>query len=122
RFQKPLRTGLRITLMAAAVPLLAAAIAATTGKGARADGSEADKAEQNERCAVRLSIALVGKSTDTALFTSANPQSAVDAMLGTPDFAERYARFVNSEFNGGPSTNAADDPVYYLAKYVIAND
>lgn len=122
RFQRPLRAGVRITLAAAVVPLAVAALAAATGRGARAEGSDADKAEQNERCAVRLSIALVGKSPDAALLASADPQSSVDAMLGTPEFADRYARFINSEFNGGPAASAAEDTVYYLAQYVIAND
>jgi hypothetical protein len=122
RFQRPLRTQLRITLAAAAVPVFVAAIAAATNRGARAEGSEADKAEQNERCAIRLSIALVGKSADAQLLASPDPQSQVDAMLATPEFADRYASFINAEFNGGPQASAADDPVYFLAKYVIAND
>lgn len=117
-----LRPFLRMTLVAAAVPVLAAGLAAASGKGARADGSEADKAEQNERCAIRLSIALVGKSPDAALFASGNPQSAIDGMIESPEFAERYARFVNAQFNGGPATSPTEDPVYYLAKHVITNN
>ncbi len=121
RSHSPLRKGLRITLFALSVPALAAAVALATGRGAHADGNEADKAEQNERCAIRLSIALQGKSAGATLLGAADPLGSVDAMVASPEFAERYARFVNSEFNGGPSASALEDPVYYLAKYVITN-
>jgi hypothetical protein len=106
-------------------PILLAAVGAgifSRQGSARAGDAEADKAEVNERCALRLSIALLGKSPDAAAMTVADPQAAVDGMLGTPEFADRWARFINSEFNGGPSPSAADDPVYYLAKHIVAND
>jgi hypothetical protein len=115
------RRGLRISVVAALIPLLAggAALVASKPTAAHAEGAEADKAEVNERCAVRLSIALQGKSADPAQLTAPDPQAAVDGMVLSPEFAERYASFVNSELNGGPVTNANDDPIYYLAKYVI---
>lgn len=121
RFHWPLRKAARVTFLAALVPLGAAAIAAS-GKGAHAEGSEADKAEQNERCGTRLSIALLGKSADAKLLGAADPQASVEAMLDTPEFADRYARFINSEFNGGPAGSATEDPVYYLAQYVITGN
>ena len=107
--------------LAAVVPVLAiaAALGAST-KGARAADDADDKAEANERCAIRLAIALVGKSADATQLSSSNPQGAVDAMVESPDFAERWARFINAEFNGGPQANATDDAVYYLAKHVVA--
>jgi hypothetical protein len=118
-----MRRGLRITLLALAFPtLVGGAALVTSPRGAHAEGADADKAEANERCAIRLSIALEGKSADAALLANPDPQTTVDGMLASPEFADRYARFVNSEFNGGPSTNAADDPVYYLAKYVVAQN
>jgi hypothetical protein len=114
---------LRITLLALALPTIASAFALLTNpKGARADGADADKAEAAERCAIRIAIALEGKSADAALLANPDPQSAIDGMLGSPEFADRYARFVNSEFNGGPTTAATDDPVYYLAKYVVTQN
>jgi hypothetical protein len=116
--------GLPLTL-ALAVPLVTMGVALATGRGAHAEGAEADKTEVAERCAIRLSITLVGKSPDAALLSSASSadaQSAVDGMLASPEFADRFARFVNADFNGGPSSEATDDPVYYLAKHVIAND
>jgi hypothetical protein len=119
-----LRTRSRISRIALAAVVPALAIAAALGassKGAHAADDGEDKAEANERCAIRLSIALVGKSADAAQLSSANPQGAVDAMVDSPDFAERWSRFINAEFNGGPQTNATDDPVYYLAKHVVTN-
>lgn len=112
---------MRITLLALAFPTIVGGAALLSGRGAHAEGGEADKAEASERCAIRLSIALQGKSADAALIASGDPQASVDAMLGSPEFAERYARFINSEFNGGPVTAANDDPVYYLAKHVVTN-
>lgn len=122
RSRTPTQRGLSATLFALLAPVLAAGAALSAGQRAHAEGAEADRAEANERCAVRLSIALVGKSADAALLGSPDPQSAVDGMVASPDFAERYARFVNSEFNGGPSTDAKDDPVYYLARHVITEN
>ena len=109
---------LRTSLLALAVPLIAGGVA-LRGTHARADGAEADTAERQARCAVRLSIALLGKSPDAALLASPDPQSNVDAMVSTPEFADRYARFINASFNSQPADSATTDPVYYLASYVI---
>lgn len=123
RSLRPLRTHLRITLLALTFPTLVGGAALLTGtRGAHAEGAEADKAEVSERCAIRIAISLQGKSADAALLANPNPQSAIDGMLASPEFADRYARFINSEFNGGPSTAATDDPVYYLAKYVASQN
>src|SRR5262245_20138216 len=117
-----LRIHSRISRLALAAVVPALAIAAALGassKGAHAADDAQDKAEANERCAVRLAIAIVGKSPAAAEMTSANPQGAVDAMVDSPDFAERWSRFINSEFNGGPAASAMEDPVYYLAKDIV---
>lgn len=109
----------------AALPLLSVGIALATslvGKGAHAEGAEEDNAQVTERCAVRLAIALTGASPEKAVFESKDPQGAVDAMLASPAFADRYARFINAEFNGGPAETANEDPVYWLAQHVIAAD
>jgi len=126
RSHRPLRRRLRITLLALALPALAAVASLATKtpliRGAHAEGADADKTEVNERCAIRISIALQGKSADAALVANPDPQSAIDGMLASPEFADRYARFINSQFNGGPAATAAEDPVYYLAKYVISQN
>jgi len=90
-------------------------------RGAHAEGAEADAAEQRERCAVRLSVALTGVSPEASLLASSNPQGEVDNLVNTPAFADRFARFINSEFNGGPALSATEDPVYFLAHYIVAN-
>ena len=88
RSHRPLRRGLRITLLALALPTIASGIALlTNAKGARADGAEADKAEASERCAIRIAIALEGKSADAALLANPDPQGAIDGMLASPAFA-----------------------------------
>ena len=110
------------SVLGGAVPVVTTGVALLHGSGARAADATGDQQEVAERCAVRLSIALTGGSPSTALMASATPQSQTDALLGSDAFAERYARFINSEFNGGPSDDATSDPVYYLAKYVITND
>jgi hypothetical protein len=115
-------TRLRISLIAALAPLLAAGAALVTKTSAHAEGASADKAEVSERCAVRLSIALAGKSADASLLAAAEPQASVDSMLASPEFADRYARFMNAELNGGPISDANDDPIYALAKHVITNN
>lgn len=118
-----MRRGLRITLLALALPALAAALSLVTSpKGAHAEGGDADKAEASERCAIRIAIALQGKSADAALVANPDPQSAIDGMLASPEFADRYARFINSQFNGGQAATPAEDPVYYLAKYVVSQN
>ncbi len=114
------RKGLRISLIAALIPLLAGGAAMVGKRTAHAEGAEADKAEVNERCATRLAISLTGKAADPAQLTAADPQASVDAMLASPEFADRYAGFVNAEFNGAPIAAANDDVIYYLAKHIIA--
>jgi hypothetical protein len=114
-----LRADLRITLALAAIPLIAGVVAIASGRRAHAEDGEVDRAEAAERCAVRLSIAIAGKSPDAALLASADPQAAVDALVASPELADRFASFVNAEFNGGPSAGPTDDPVYYLAKHIV---
>jgi hypothetical protein len=111
----------RISLMAAVVVPIAAAVALVSGRGHADDGPE-DKAEANERCAVRVAITLTGKSADATLLANPDPLSAVDAMVASPEFADRYARFINARFNGGPDDTASTDTVYWLAKQVITDD
>lgn len=48
-----------------------------------------------------------------------DPQSNVDAMLADPQFPERFARFLNAEFNRRPGVTPAEDAAYYLGKFVV---
>jgi hypothetical protein len=84
-------------------------------------GAHADLAtEQRTRCAVRLSVALLGSSPDPTLLQAANPQDQVDTMLADPAFAERFGRFINATFNPDPGANAAEDATYWLAKEIVS--
>src|SRR5262245_2570836 len=75
--------------------------------------------EARERCAIRLSTVLLGQSPSTTLIQSTDPQASVDTMLGTPQFIERFARFINASFNRVPGTSPPKDAPYYLAKYIL---
>ncbi|MBS2013429.1 MAG: hypothetical protein JST00_11105 [Deltaproteobacteria bacterium] len=103
-----------------ALPFVAAglALAASATKPVRA---EDDAAEKRERCATRLSIALLGKSAAPALLAAANPQDSVDAMLADPAFVDRFASFTNRRFNPEPGGKVAEDASYTLAKYILEN-
>ena len=79
-------------------------------------------AEKRERCATRLSSALLGKSPTAALLATADPQTTVDGMLTSVDFVERFSRFVNASFNVDPGGTTAEDASYYLSKYVLTNN
>lgn len=105
------------------VAVFALALAAGLAKpeGVRAEG-EAEAAEKRERCATRLSVALLGKSPSTEMLSAANPQDRVAAMLEDADFVERFARFANAQLNPEPGANVAEDASYTLAKYVLEND
>ena len=83
---------------------------------ASADGLKA------RRCASRLSIAILGSSPAPALLSDAHPESQVDRLFATQDFQERFARFLNSQFNDTPGTAPAEDAAYYLTKYVLENN
>ena len=105
-------------------PVVAGAVALTVGlakpQPAQAEG-EAEAAEQRERCATRISVALLGKSATPEQMASANPQDAVDGLLADPAFVERFARFANSQFNDQPGEVVAEDASYTLAKFVLAD-
>lgn len=75
-----------------------------------------------ERCATRVSVAITGKAPTTALMTNADPQSQVDALIGSADFQERFGRFVNATFNDDPGATSIEDSAYHMSKYVLANN
>lgn len=108
----------RLAPLAAGAVALVAALAKPTPS--RADG-ETEAAALKERCATRLAIAFTGKSADPTLFSSPNPQAGVAALLASPQFHERFARFVNSEFNAEAGTKPGEDAAYTLAKHVMAD-
>lgn len=82
-------------------------------------GSEATKSPQ--RCATRLSVAFLGVAPEAQLLGAGDPQAMADQLVDDPRFHERFASFVNSQFNSGPGGNPAEDAVYHLAKHVLQN-
>lgn len=80
-----------------------------------------DKAltQARERCATRVSIAMLGKSPDSTTLSSMDPQSRVDAMLKDPVFVERFARFVNARFNDDVGMTPEQDSAYWLTREIL---
>ena len=103
-------------LLSVLVLIIGATLGASTQSATAAPGDEAARAE---RCAVRLSIAIFGTSPPSELLSDPNPRRQVDAMVESPLFYERFARFLNATFNAGPGQTEADDAVYFLAKHVL---
>jgi hypothetical protein len=97
----------------------AGAVVAAVGKKARAGGPST--AALNERCATRLSIAILGTSPAADLMASPDPKQAIDAMLKSPDFQERFARFINTQFNDAPGGTMLEDAPYYVALRVLGD-
>jgi hypothetical protein len=97
--------------------LLVLAVAAS-----HAWGQQVMSADKAERCATRLSIALTGRSPSSRAMSNPAPQSDVDAYVSGADFQERFSRFINAAFNNDPGATAAEDPAYYMTKYVLQND
>lgn len=112
---------LRFAALRFAAPVVAIGVGVALTAAEKPVHAEGDTIERNERCATRLSIALLGRSPTEDLLATANPQTKVDALLGNNAFAERFARFVNSKMNEEPGETVADDASYTLAKYVIDN-
>ncbi len=96
-----------------ALTLLAAALTA--------HAQTADELMKRERCAVRLAIALTGKTPTADLLGSPDPQAQADALLNSVDFTERFARFINTQFNRVPGATDEQDSAYFLA-YKVLNE
>ncbi len=101
--------------------LMAMAVAAVAAAAQAQDVAPMD-AERAERCAVRLAVSLTGRSPAAALVTSATPQAAVDELVASADFVERFSRFVNATFNAEPGATSAEDAAYHLTRHVLLND
>lgn len=111
--------------MVVAVPVIAAALGFLAGpRAAHGDGVDQDARSRAERCATRLSGAILGQSPARELIASDDPAASVDAMLGKPEFHERFARWFNASSNRqrGSDETPGEDAAYFLAKYVLEND
>lgn len=107
------------------MPILPMAVAVTAVLGgsrhAVAEDATATLAEKKEKCATRLSIAMVGEGASSELLAASDPQAAFDGLVADPRFVERFARFVNAQFNISPGLVPAEDASYSLARYVLEN-
>ncbi len=102
------------------LPVLVTAAFALLGRNTKA--ADGDATEKNERCATRVSIALIGKSPAASLVSDPNPQGQIDEMLKSDAFIERFAGYLNASFNTSPGKVAAEDAPYYLAKHILKNN
>jgi hypothetical protein len=93
--------------------------AVVAGGSRSARGEDPDLAAKRERCAIRLSIALTGDGPSAALLAAQDPQAQVDTLLGTPEFIERYASFINRSFNRLPGPTPARDAPYFLVRKIL---
>lgn len=84
---------------------------------ARAD--DPDIAARTERCATRLSIALLGESPSPALRSAGDPQSEVTELVRAPAFRDKVARFVNATYNRDPGRRPAEDAPYWLTLHIL---
>ena len=98
---------------------LASAFAAT--RHAEADEGKPTTIAFNERCSNRLSIALTGKTASAEQMASADPKAALDQLLVSGDFRERFARFINTAFNNVPGATSLEDAPYHIAKRVLTD-
>lgn len=114
---RPLRTLLPLAPVAAAIVFSVV----SSPKRATAEDTGADSAEHAERCATRLSSAILGEGPAADLLANRQPQGTVDAMLKDAKFVERFSRFINSQFNTAPGAMPAEDASYYMTKYVLEN-
>ncbi|CAN5735734.1 hypothetical protein BH09MYX1_BH09MYX1_18090 [soil metagenome] len=118
-----MQTPRRKVLVSATLAIaLTGAIAGALTTGHHAKAGETDQADANARCATRLSIALLGDAPAADLLASQTPQASVDTMVTAPAFRDRWASFVNSQFNGGPATDPTQDAVYFMARWILTND
>lgn len=96
---------------------LACAFAATRRAGA--DEGTAAVVAFNERCANRLSIAFLGTTAPGNEMAAPDPKLALDRLFTTEAFRERFARFINTEWNSAPGASSLADAPYYIAKRVL---
>jgi hypothetical protein len=113
----------RLKSLASIVPLVLWGLAAWGGAArvAVADPGDSEVARA-ERCATRMFISMVGDGAPAEALASATPQTAFDTLVRDPRFTERFARFVNSNFNRAPGPTPTDDEAYYLTKHVLENN
>lgn len=96
-----------------ALAVLVAGLTATTALAQDAVTRERD------RCATRLSIAVLGQSPSSTLLGELDPKTQIPMMLESTAFINRFSRFVNAEMNDEPGMMPAEDAAFYMAREVL---
>jgi hypothetical protein len=106
------------------VPVAVALVAVLTGTPRRAvaEPATADLAEKAERCTTRVYTAMVGDGAPATALAQPNPQATFDALVKDPRFQDRFARFINAQFNPTPGATPAEDGAYYMTKFILTQD
>lgn len=109
------------------LPVLAVALAVGLAmvsalRHAGAESNEAELAARNEMCATRLYTAMVGEGAPPDALASTHPQEAFDTLVKDARFQERFAGFVNAQFNAFPGAKPVEDAAYYMTKHVLAEN
>jgi hypothetical protein len=101
--------------------LLSAAVSAnvTSLMLAPAEADEPSDDLANLRCNVRLHSAFRGVAPTDEERNNKTPKASVPALLASKEFADRFATFLNIEFNGELGATPAEDAAYFLGKHVI---
>ncbi len=82
----------------------------------------AQDALKNERCLRRMSATIAGVQPGYGVpAPTADLPAYVDVLLATPQFAQRFAGWVDWKFNRTPSQRSDQNAAYYLALHVISN-
>ncbi len=77
---------------------------------------------KKERCAIRMVIAFRGLSPTPEALSAADPQAGLAPLMSSPEFMEKFARFVNARYNDEPGTTVAEDSAYHLSLYILQNN
>lgn len=94
----------------------------STPRVAGAEDATVDAMEKAERCTTRLFTAMIGEGAAAAALSNPDPRSSFDELVRDERFKERFATFINSQFNVAPGETPAEDASYYLAKHVLDTD
>lgn len=113
------RTGRAAVL---ATPIVVATVALMATKTKAEPVSPAIISAFNERCATRLAIGFTGKAASADELSSPDPKLFIDRHLESEDFRERFARFINTQFNSAPGATSLEDAPYHIAKQVLKDE
>lgn len=77
---------------------------------------------KKERCALRVGLVFRGLAPTPEALAAMDPQSGLGALMASPEFIEKFARFVNARYNDEPGASVAEDSAYHLSRYILQNN